>query len=80
MIDRIKSVFTVSLSVPKIIGTGPITTTPPPFTLPFRFEFLAKSHTTAIRVSAKPTKMRVKPMLQSGWSLMYATVQAFLCK
>lgn len=35
IMERIKRIFTDSLSVPKTIGNGPMIIAPPPFTLPF---------------------------------------------
>jgi replication factor A1 len=73
--------------VPKIIGIGPIMTTPPPFTLAPLFPPLApfrNIRTTAITAITKPTKTKIKPMFHSHCSLMgdahLKTLQADLNK
>jgi hypothetical protein len=77
--DRPRTVITDFLSVPKIIGMGPIITTPPPFNLlllpltPFE-----KSRIKAIKIIAKPEKTKVNPITQSGCSLINVTTQKFL--
>jgi hypothetical protein len=74
--DKTKIIFTDSLSVPKIIGIGPIMTTPPPLTLPFSLlAFFKKSRIIAIITIAKPTKTKVEPMLHSNCSLISVAAQ-----
>jgi len=71
IMDKTRIIFTDSLSVPKIIGMGPMMTAPPPRTFPpLLFKPLRKRRTTAIKAIAKPTKTRVKPTLHSNWSLI----------
>lgn len=64
--ERISKALTVCLSVPKIIGTGPIMTMPPAFTLPFPLEPLRNSRIVAMKTSANPTTMSVSPMLHKS--------------
>jgi len=79
MIDRTRINFTDSLSVPKIIGMGPMMTTPPPRTFPpLPLKPLRKSRTTATKAIARPTKTRVKPMLDRNWSLINVTLKETL--
>jgi hypothetical protein len=71
MIDKTRIIFTDSLSVPKIIGMGPMMMAPPPLTFPpLLLKPLRKSRAKAINAIAKPTKTRVKPTLHSNWSLI----------
>jgi len=68
MIDKTRIIFTDSLSVPKIIGIGPMMMAPPPRVFPsLLFKPLRKSRTTAIKAIAKPAKTKVRPMLHSQW-------------
>jgi hypothetical protein len=69
IIERINSAFTVCLSVPKIIGTGPIMMTPPAFTLPFPPAPFNASSKVAMKTSANPAIISVNPMLHKSWSL-----------
>jgi len=59
-IDKSKTVFNDLLSVPKIIGMGPKTTTPPPLTLPFPEERI-DSENSAERIRSAPTTIIAKP-------------------
>jgi len=68
-IDRINMILTDSLSVPKIIGIGPIMTAPPPLT--FVFPPLAPDNTSqiiAMNATAKPKRIKPTPMLHKNWS------------
>ena len=77
--DRIDSAFTVCLSVPKIIGTGPIMTMPPALTLPFPLEPLRDSRIVAMKTSANPVSNSVSPMLHKSWSLKAWSLFIRLC-
>jgi len=62
MIDKTRIVFMDSLSVPKIMGTGPIMMAPPPLTLPFPLFTPEKtSKSIAMKEMTKPKKIRVTP-------------------
>ena len=79
--ERINSAFTVCLSVPKTIGTGPIMTMPPAFTLPFPPEPLKVNSKVAMKTSANPAKISVNPMLHKSWSLKVCSLfHEFVCK
>jgi len=68
-IDNTRMILTDSLSVPKIIGTGPIITAPPPLTLllpPFAPDKTIKI--IAMNATAKPKRISTMPMLDRSWS------------
>ena len=54
-------ILIVSLSVPKIMGIGPIIRIPPPFVFPFKEMFLISRRSTAAKVTMNPKIMKVSP-------------------
>ena len=66
--DNAKRIFTVSLSVPKTMGNGPTTITPPPFVSDFPFVIaVCKARRTAARkVIANPAMTRTNPTVSSN--------------
>jgi len=67
--DRTSRVLTVSLSVPKTMGTGPIIITPPPLVLPRPRTPLKKNRRAAEKVIMNPTMMSAKPRAtRVAWS------------
>lgn len=67
-------IFTDSLSVPKIIGNGPIIMAPPPLTLPLPLKAIKSNRMVAINVTKKPTRIRMMPMFHNcslNWSSRY---------
>lgn len=64
--DSKRSVFTVSLSVPKIIGKGPIITAPPPLTFLSLFMAVKMKRMAAIKVMMKPAKTKIVPILNNN--------------
>jgi len=65
--DNRRRTLTNSLSVPKIMGKGPMITAPPPLNFPFMA--VMASRITATKAMAKPAKSRITPMLNSNSSL-----------
>jgi len=59
-----RRIFTDSLSVPKIIGNGPIIMAPPPLTLP-SLKAVKNNRMAAINVTKKPVRIRMTPMFHS---------------
>lgn len=59
--DNIRSTLTVSLSVPKMIGIGPIIIKPPPLALPRMRMLLANNEGTMAKVIMKPAKIDINP-------------------
>lgn len=57
IMDSKRSVLTDSLSVPKIIGKGPIITAPPPLIFPLLRIFVKNRRTTAGKVIRNPAKI-----------------------
>ncbi len=65
IIDSKRRILTVSLSVPKTIGIGPIITRPPPFVLP-RTRYSLKNIERVVRkMIMKPVKMSANPKVTS---------------
>jgi hypothetical protein len=62
IIERIRTVLSDFLSVPKMMGTGPIITAPPPLTCTLFFLFENKSIRIATVAMSVPAKSRVMPM------------------
>lgn len=62
VIESHKRVLTDSLSVPKIMGKGPIITAPPPLTV-FSLKPAMKSRRKATKTINTPMKMRAIPRL-----------------
>jgi len=59
-------IFIVSLSVPKIIGIGPIMISPPPLVFPLSETFLMKITRTAMKVTMNPKTMRASPKVANA--------------
>lgn len=64
-IERIIKVFTVFLSVPKIIGIGPIMINPPPLVFPRKRKPAKKIIIADMKVSMKPKMINAKPSVKS---------------
>ena len=68
-IDNTRMILTDSLSVPKIMGIGPMMTAPPPLTLllpPFAPDRTIRI--IAMNATAKPMRISTMPMLDRSWS------------
>jgi hypothetical protein len=66
-----KIIFKDSLSVPNIIGIGPIIRMPPPLVFPFALFALEKmSRITAKKATAKPTRIKANPAVQRDCPLI----------
>jgi hypothetical protein len=62
VIESIRIILIDCLSVPKIIGTGPIIIAPPPFTFPPPFLVLdMKSKIIATKIMSIPAKIKANP-------------------
>ena len=61
IMESIRRTFTDSFSVQKIIGTGPMTTTPPPFASAFVFVERKANKIAAMKVIANPMMMSTNP-------------------
>ena len=66
-----RSILRDSLSVPKIIGKGPIITAPPPLTFPFSLVVVKNMRITATKAMRNPAKTKMTPKLNNNWSLIY---------
>ena len=59
------SIFIDSLSVPNIIGTGPIITSPPPLTFPLKERLWINIRRIAMNATANPKIIKVMPRVIS---------------
>ncbi len=65
IIESKRRIFTDSLSVPKIIGNGPIIRAPPPLTLLSFLKDFKNSMRVAMNVRKKPIRINVTPTFHS---------------
>jgi len=75
-IDSRRSILIDSLSVPKTIGKGPTITAPPPLTFPFPLAVVKNMRMTATKAIMNPAKIKMVPMLNNNWSLIYTVTSS----
>lgn len=71
-IERSKTVFNDFLSVPKIIGTGPIITAPPPFVLAFPADLIDNKRIARVKMPM-PTRKLGQSLLSIEFQVLSLT-------